>query len=219
LTPVVLERGGKDAFIVAADADVDHAAAAAVYGALTNAGQACISVERVYVVDAVYDQFVRKVSEEAGAITAGSDDDCHIGAITRPEQVDIIRDHIEDALAKGATAIVGGNDAVQGNFVQPTVLIDVSADMKIMRDETFGPVLPIMRVRDTEEAVRKANESSYGLGSAVFGRAGVRKLADRIHAGSTAINSVIAFAGIPTLPFGGIGDSGSMNIRVYGTSI
>jgi acyl-CoA reductase-like NAD-dependent aldehyde dehydrogenase len=208
LTPVVMELGGKDALIVAEDADIERAAESAVFGALTNAGQACISVERAYVVDSVYDRFVSEVVKQTGKVKTGAGDDAHIGAITRPEQIEIIRDHLKDALDKGATAVVGGADTIHGSFIEPTVLVDVSPDMKIMRDETFGPVLPIVRVRDTDEAVRKANDSTYGLGSAVFGRAGVRKLADRVKAGSTAINSVLAFAGIPSLPFGGIGESG-----------
>ncbi len=208
LTPVLLELGGKDAMIVAEDADIDKAADAAVYGALTNAGQACISVERVYVASAVYDRFVDKVVQGVRAVKTGGDASCHMGAITRPQQVDIIRDHIQDAVDKGAKVLTGGPDAFDGNFVQPTVLVDVTPDMKIMAEETFGPVLPIIRVSGTEEAVRLANGTTFGLGSSVFGKAGVRRIADRLRAGSTAINSVIAFAAIPNLPFGGVGDSG-----------
>ncbi len=208
LTPVVLELGGKDAMIVAADADLDKAARAAVFGGLTNAGQACISIERVYVADAVYDQFVKHVVDYAGRLRVGDDDASHYGAMTMERQVDIVREHISEALTRGARALLGGLDAIRGRFIEPTILVDVTPDMKIMREETFGPVLPIMRVSNADEAVRLANESSYGLGSAVFAKEGGERLADRLRAGMTSVNSVIAFAGMPSLPFGGVGESG-----------
>jgi acyl-CoA reductase-like NAD-dependent aldehyde dehydrogenase len=208
LTPVLLELGGNDAMIVAADADIGKAAEAAVFGSLTNAGQACISVERAYVVESVYDQFVNKVKEELDMVRTGPEDSAHLGAITRAQQIPIIKDHIKDALDKGATAVVGGLDAVGERFVEPTVLTDLTPDMKVMHEETFGPVLPIIKVRDTDEAVRKANDSPFGLGSSVFAKSGGRKIADGIRAGMTAINAVLAFASMPALPFGGVGDSG-----------
>jgi acyl-CoA reductase-like NAD-dependent aldehyde dehydrogenase len=208
LTPVLMELGGKDAMIVADDADVDKAAEAAVWGALTNAGQACISVERAYVAAGIYDRFVDKVVAEASKVKVGGDSDSHIGAITRPQQVDIIRDHIQDAVARGAKVLVGGVAGIKGDFVPPTVLTDVTPDMKIMTEETFGPVLPVVKVQSVDEAVRLANDSKYGLGSAVFGKAGVREIADKIRAGMTSINAVLAYAAIPSLPFGGVGDSG-----------
>ena len=207
LTPVLMELGGKDPMIVADDADVDKAAEAAVFGALTNAGQTCISVERAYVSSSIYDRFVDKVVERARQIRTGGPDG-HIGAITRPEQVDIIRDHIRDALDKGAKALVGGADTVNGNFVNPTVLVDVTSDMKLMREETFGPVLPIIKVQNADEGVRLANQSDFGLGSSIFGGERVRELADKIRAGMTSINAVLAYTAIPSLPFGGIGESG-----------
>jgi acyl-CoA reductase-like NAD-dependent aldehyde dehydrogenase len=208
LTPVLMELGGKDPMIVADDADVDKAAEAAVFGALTNAGQACISVERAYVAAGVYDRFVDKVLAEIRDVQVGGHEDAHIGAITRPEQVDIIRDQLQDAIAKGAKVLHGGPDGIDGWFVPPTVLTDVTQDMKLMREETFGPVLPIIKVADAEEGLRAANASSFGLGSSIFGKANVRELADRIRAGMTSINSVLAFSAIPALPFGGVGESG-----------
>jgi acyl-CoA reductase-like NAD-dependent aldehyde dehydrogenase len=208
LTPVLLELGGKDPMIVAEDADLDKAAEAAVFGALTNAGQACISVERCYVADSVYKEFVDKVVEEARQVRWAGDEDANIGAITMPRQIDVIRSHLEDAVARGATVLVGGPDAIQGSYVPPTVLVDVTPEMKIMSEETFGPVLPIARVGSLDEAVEQANATSYGLGSSVFGRAGVREIADRIRAGMTSINSVLAYAAMPSLPFGGVGESG-----------
>ncbi|HWO23458.1 MAG TPA: aldehyde dehydrogenase family protein [Kofleriaceae bacterium] len=207
LTPVLLELGGKDPMIVAEDADVEKAAEACVYGALTNAGQACISVERVYVADALHDQFVDEVVKQVRALKIGGDDG-HLGAMTSPAQVAIVRDHLEDAIAKGAKVLTGGPDAISGSYIQPTVLTGVDHQMKVMRDETFGPVIPIQRVASVDEAVRLANDTSYGLGSSVFAGKAARRIAGLLRAGMTSINSVMSFAGIPSLPFGGIGDSG-----------
>ena len=204
LTPVLLELGGKDAMIVCSDADVKRAAHDAVYGALTNAGQACVSVERCYVVDSVYEEFVSEVVRLAKEVNWGE----QIGPITLPSQVALIRDHLEDAATRGATVELGGADGIRDNFVPVTVLTDVTHEMKVMREETFGPVLPIAGVADAEEAMDRANETSYGLGSAIFAKAGARKLADRIRSGMTSINSVMAFSMIPSLPFGGVGESG-----------
>ena len=125
-----------------------------------------------------------------------------------PRQVEIIRDHLEDAVARGARCLVGGPDAIRGNFVPPTVLVDVTSDMRVMTEETFGPVLPIVKVASADQAVEQANASRFGLGSAVFGKARARELADRLRAGMTSINSALAYAGIPSLPFGGVGESG-----------
>jgi acyl-CoA reductase-like NAD-dependent aldehyde dehydrogenase len=207
LTPVLLELGGKDPMIVAEDADIEKAAEACVYGALTNAGQACISVERVYVADALHDQFVDEVVRQVRSLKIGGDDG-HLGAMTSPAQVAIVRDHLEDAIAKGAKVLTGGPDAISGSYIQPTVLTGVDHQMKVMRDETFGPVIPIQRVASVDEAVRLANDTSYGLGSSVFAGKAARRIADLLRAGMTSINSVMSFAGIPSLPFGGIGDSG-----------
>jgi acyl-CoA reductase-like NAD-dependent aldehyde dehydrogenase len=207
LTPVLLELGGKDPMIVAEDADVEKAAEACVYGALTNAGQACISVERVYVADAVHDRFVDEVVKQVRALKIGGDDG-HLGAMTSPAQVAIVKDHLEDAIARGAKVLTGGPDAISGSFIQPTVLTGVDHDMKVMRDETFGPVIPIRRVASLDEAVKLANDTPYGLGSSVFAGKSARRIAALLRAGMTSINSVMGFAGIPGLPFGGIGDSG-----------
>ncbi len=214
LTPVLLELGGKDPMIVTDDADLEKAAEATVYGGLTNAGQACISVERVYVLDAVHDKFVDEVVKQVRALKTGGDD-AHVGAMTSPAQVAIVKDHLEDAIAKGAKILTGGPDAISGNYIQPTVVTNVEHSMKLMKDETFGPVIPIKRVSSVDEAIQLANDTSFGLGSAVFagpgsraGRMSARAIADKLRAGMTSINSVMAFSGIPALPFGGIGDSG-----------
>ena len=207
LTPVLLELGGKDPMIVADDADLARAAEACVYGALTNAGQACISVERVYVADAVHDQFVDEVVRQVRALKVGGDDG-DLGAMTSTAQVAIVQDHLEDAIGKGAKVLTGGPGAISGSYIQPTVLTGVDHRMKVMSEETFGPVIPIQRVGSLDEAVKLANDSRYGLGSTVFAGKGARALADKLRAGMTSINSVMGFAGIPALPFGGIGDSG-----------
>lgn len=208
LTPVLLELGGKDPMIVQADADIDKAAEAAVFGSMSNAGQACVSIERCYVAAPIYDRFVDKVVMEAQGVRAGAEADANIGHITMPAQVDIIRRHLKDAIDKGAKALVGGPDKIAGNLVPPTVLIDVTPDMLVMSEETFGPILPIMKVRDSEEALLFANATRYGLGSAVWGKSGVRELAERIVSGMTTVNAVMAFGAIPGLPFGGVGESG-----------
>lgn len=208
LTPVLMELGGNDAMIVDADADVDAAASAAVWGALQNAGQACIAVERAYAVDAVYERFVDRVAELSRRVRSGEGPDAHIGPITMPAQLDVIARHLRDALDRGARAVVGGLESVHPPYVDPVVLVDVPSDALILREETFGPTLPIIRVRDTDEAVRLANQTRYGLGSVVFSRHHGRAIAHQLRAGMTSINAVIAFAAIPSLPFGGVADSG-----------
>jgi aldehyde dehydrogenase (NAD+) len=208
LTPVLMELGGKDAMIVAADADLERAAKGAVFGGLGNSGQACVAIERVYVVQSVYEPFVAKVLEHAKKVTVGSDDRAHYGAMTMERQIEVVRDHVKDALAKGARAALGGLESFKGRFIDPIVLTDVTPEMKVMSEETFGPVLPIVKVASVDEAVRLANSSKYGLGSAVYGKHDVERIADRLRAGMTSINSVLAFAGMTNLPFGGVGDSG-----------
>jgi succinate-semialdehyde dehydrogenase / glutarate-semialdehyde dehydrogenase len=208
LTPVLMEAGGKDAMIVDADADLDAAADACVWGGLTNAGQTCIGIERVYAVEPVYDAFVAKVVERAGRLTVGAGDGADIGPITMPSQIDIIRRHIDDALARGGRALLGGAEAVQPPYVKPTILVDVPDDSAAVREETFGPTLTISRVRDAEEAVTRVNAVPYGLGGSVFGRRRAVAIARRMRSGMSAINSTLTFVGMSTLPFGGVGDSG-----------
>ncbi|SDQ94652.1 aldehyde dehydrogenase family protein [Thermostaphylospora chromogena] len=205
LTPIVAECGGKDALIVDHDADVAAAADAALWGAMSNAGQTCVGVERVYVVDAVYDAFMRELTERARAVKAGE----HYGPITLPEQVKIIRRHVDEAVRSGR-AVVGGSGSVREPYVEPVIVEDVPEDSPAVREETFGPVITVRRVADAEEALTLANASAYGLGGAVFSRDARRamELARRMRGGMTAINSVISFVGVPALPFGGVGDSG-----------
>jgi len=208
LTPVVIEAGGKDALLVDADADVEAAADAAIWGACSNAGQTCTGVERVYVHERVYDEFLSTLTVKARDVTAHEGSDSQIGPITMPRQLDVIKRHITDALARGGRAVVGGADAVGERFVQPTVLVDVPEDSEAVQDETFGPTVTVRKVRDMDEAVELANASRYGLGSTVFSKARGMELASRIRSGMTAVNGVITFAAIPSLPFGGVGESG-----------
>jgi acyl-CoA reductase-like NAD-dependent aldehyde dehydrogenase len=208
LTPVVIEAGGKDAMIVDSDADVDLAASSAVWGGMTNAGQTCIGVERVYVSAPVYDQFVAKVVEKAAHLKVGGGTGDDIGPITMPSQIEVIRRHIDDAIARGGRAVVGGPDAVQPPFVHPTVLVDVPEDSAAVQEETFGPTLTVKKVADAQEAVKLANATAYGLGASVFGKAQAEAIARRLRAGMVSINGTLTFAGLPSLPFGGIGESG-----------
>jgi len=208
LTPVLVECGGKDALIVDYDADVRAAADAAVWGAMSNAGQTCVGIERVYVVDDVADEFVGEVTRIASRLKPGGEPSADFGPITMPAQVDIIRSHVSDAVDRGARAVVGGPESVRPPFVEPVVLLDVPEDSSAIMEETFGPTVTINRVRDADEAIRLANASRYGLGGAVFAKSRGEELARRMHTGMVSVNSVNAFASVPSLPFGGVGDSG-----------
>lgn len=208
LTPVVIEAGGKDPLLVDADADVAAAADAALWGACSNAGQTCTGVERVYVHERVYDEFLTEITRRAEGLSAHAGEDAKIGPITMESQVGVIRRHIDDALARGGRALVGGAHAVGERFVQPTILVDVPEDSAAVQEETFGPTVTIAKVRDMDEAVALANGTAYGLGATVFSKDNGMAIAERIRSGMTAINSVISFAAIPSLPFGGVGDSG-----------
>jgi acyl-CoA reductase-like NAD-dependent aldehyde dehydrogenase len=210
LTPLVAECGGKDALLVGADADLDAAADAAAWGALSNAGQTCVGIERVYVVDEVYHTFLDKLAERAAALRPGDDREAHYGPMTLPGQADVIERHVADALARGGRPVVGGLASIRRPYVGPVIMADVPEESRAVTEETFGPTLTVTRVNDLEEGVRMANASSYALGSAVFARRGKRALdaARALRSGMTSINSVIAFATVPALPFGGSGDSG-----------
>jgi acyl-CoA reductase-like NAD-dependent aldehyde dehydrogenase len=203
-----MECGGKDALIVDDDADVAAAADAALWGGLSNAGQTCIGIERVYATEPVYDAFVEELTTRARALRSGPGADPSYGPITMPGQVDVIRRHLDDAVQRGGRALVGGG--TDGPWVEPTVLVDVPEDSAAVQEETFGPTLTVTKVPDAEEALRRANDTRYGLAGAVFTRSAKRglDLARRMRSGMTSINSVTSFASVPSLPFGGIGDSG-----------
>lgn len=208
LTPVIIEAGGKDALIVDQDADIEAAAEAALWGSMSNAGQTCIGVERVYVHEKVFDTFVAAVTEQAVSLRAGTDADAKIGPITMPSQLGIIKSHIDDAIAKGATVVLGGSDAVGERFVQPTILTHVPEDSTAITDETFGPTMTINPVKDMDEAIALTNATKYGLAGTVFADKNGMEIARRIRSGMTSVNAMVAFAGVPGLPFGGVGESG-----------
>ncbi|MCW2831720.1 MAG: aldehyde dehydrogenase [Aeromicrobium sp.] len=208
LTPVIIEAGGKDSLIVDQDADLGKAAEAALWGGMSNAGQTCIGTERVYVHEKVFDEFMTEILEQAKGLRAGPDEGAKIGPITMPSQLAIIKSHIDDAIAKGANVALGGADAVGERFVQPTILTHVPEDSTEITEETFGPTLAINPVASMDEAVELTNATSYGLAGAVFSKSQGLEIAKRIRSGMTSVNSVIAFAGVPTLPFGGVGQSG-----------
>jgi acyl-CoA reductase-like NAD-dependent aldehyde dehydrogenase len=210
LTPIVAECGGKDAFIVDADADLEAAADAAVWGAMSNSGQTCTGVERIYVVEDVYEEFLGKLTEKAERLRPGFDREADYGPVTMPGQLDVIERHITDALERGGRAVVGGAASVREPYVEPVVLTDVPDDSSAVCEETFGPTITVHRVKDAEEALEKANQTSYGLAGTIFSGSGSRAmdLARRMRSGMTSINAVIAFASVPALPFGGVGESG-----------
>ena len=214
LTPVSLELGGKDPMIVLRDADVERAANAAVYWSMSNGGQMCTSVERVYVEEPIYDEFVSKVVDRARSLrqgVPGAPGTVDVGAVTFPPQMELIEDHVRDAVDRGAEVLVGGRRREgPGRFFEPTVLTGVDHTMKIMTEETFGPTLPIMKVRDPEEALRLANDTRYGLNSSVWTKdvAKGERLATRIEAGSTCVNDCVVNYAATEMPMGGVKESG-----------
>ncbi len=214
VTPVSLELGGKDPMIVLRDANLERAANAATYYSMQNGGQTCISVERVYVEEPVYDEFVAKLTEKIGAIRQGVPGDpatVEVGAVTSPEQGEIVERHVADAREKGARILVGGGRPDgPGDFFEPTLIADADHSMLCMTDETFGPTLPVMKVRDADEAVRLANDSPYGLQSSVWtgnGRRG-RELARQLEAGVCCVNDACINYVALELPMGGWKESG-----------
>jgi acyl-CoA reductase-like NAD-dependent aldehyde dehydrogenase len=213
LTPVSLELGGKDPMIVLSDADIDRAANAAAWGGMMNSGQICLSVERIYVEEPAYDEFVSKLTAEVGRLRQGPDDAGNpkdVGAMTSPNQTAIVEEHVSDAVAAGARALTGGKRVEGvGDYFEPTVLVDVDHSMKVMRDETFGPVVGVMKVRDADEAVRLANDTRYGLGGSVFGeRERAEQVARRVECGTVNVNDVLINYFAMDVPMGGWKQSG-----------
>jgi acyl-CoA reductase-like NAD-dependent aldehyde dehydrogenase len=213
LTPVSLELGGKDPMIVLADADLDRAANAAAWGGMMNSGQICMSVERIYVEEPAYDEFVAKLTAEVARLRQGADDGSNpkdVGAMTSPNQTAIVEDHVDDAVASGARALTGGKRVEgPGDYFEPTVLVDVDHSMKVMRDETFGPVVGVMAVGNAEEAIRLANDSPYGLSGSVFGeREHAEQIARRVECGAVNVNDVLVNYFATDVPMGGWKQSG-----------
>jgi succinate-semialdehyde dehydrogenase/glutarate-semialdehyde dehydrogenase len=212
LIPVVLELGGKDPMIVLEDAHVENAARGAVWGAFANSGQACASVERCYVHESIADQFTQAVVAETKRLRQSGDKQGDLGSMTSEAQLRTVERHVYEATARGAKALTGGERVpdVPGPFFPPTVLTNVDHDMEVMREETFGPVLPIMTFRNDDEAVRLANDSIYGLTASVWttDMARGKKLAERIESGTVMVNEVLYTHGIAQTPWGGVKQSG-----------
>ncbi|MGH3621738.1 MAG: aldehyde dehydrogenase family protein, partial [Sciscionella sp.] len=208
LTPVLMECGGNDAFIVAEDADLRAAAVAAAWGAVSNGGQTCVGVERVYVTRGVGEEFLAELRKQLDRVRPGAGGDATYGPMTMPSQLDVVRRHIADALEHGGTAAIGGLESVRPPFVDPVVIVDADEDSAAVREETFGPTITVRTVADIDEAVRLANGTSYGLAATVFSRGRGMEIAARMEAGMTSVNSVLGFAAVSSLPFGGQGQSG-----------
>jgi acyl-CoA reductase-like NAD-dependent aldehyde dehydrogenase len=214
LTPVGLELGGKDPMVVLSDADLERAANAAVFYSMQNAGQTCISTERVYVEEPIYDEFVQLVTEKVRQLrqgVPGGPGTTEIGAMIHPPQLDIVEGHVRDAVEKGARVLTGGKRRNGGGaFWEPTVLADVDHSMQCMREETFGPTVPIMKVRDAEEAVRLANDTPFGLQASVFSgdRARGERIARTLEAGAVTVNDAQINYFALEFPMGGWKQSG-----------
>jgi acyl-CoA reductase-like NAD-dependent aldehyde dehydrogenase len=217
LIPCSLELGGKDPMIVLRDADLERAANTAVYYSMQNSGQTCLSVERVYVEEPVYDEFLAKVTRKVAALRQGraqGPGSVEVGAMTFPPQLEVIEQHVADAVAKGAKVLVGGKRREgQGLFYEPTIITDVDHTMEAMTEETFGPTLPIMKVKSADEAIRLANDSIYGLGGSVFTKdlAKGEQIARRVHSGAVCVNDAIINYVALELPMGGAKQSGIGN--------
>jgi acyl-CoA reductase-like NAD-dependent aldehyde dehydrogenase len=217
LIPASLELGGKDAMIVLSDADLDRAVGGAIWGGLFNAGQSCIATERVYVEEPVYDEFVGKLTEKVSELRQGMDPagkfETEFGAMANESQLEIVERHVQDAVDKGARALTGGKRAERGFFYPPTVLVDVDHTMACMREETFGPTLPVMKVKDEDEAIRLANDSPYGLGGSVWTSDLERaeRISRRLETGAVNVNNAMINAFQFGLPFGGWKQSGIGN--------
>jgi acyl-CoA reductase-like NAD-dependent aldehyde dehydrogenase len=218
LTPVSLELGGKDPMIVCADADIERAANSAVFWSMQNAGQTCISIERCYVEEAIHDRFVDMVAQRARALrqgVPGGFGSVDVGSFINPPQIEIVDAHVKDAVSKGARVLSGGHRVEgEGTFFEPTVLADVDHSMECMTEETFGPTLPIMKVRDADEAVRLANDSPYGLQASVFTKdiAKGEAIARKLEAGAVVVNDCVANYSALEAPMGGWKTSG-MGVR------
>jgi len=208
MTPVLLECGGKDPVIVAADANLDRAVDATIWSAMANAGQSCISAERVYVHEKVADIFIEKSIALASTLTAAAPGKGNYGASTMPSQIGVITSHVKAAIKDGGKFAYGSMKSIQEPFVQPVILVDVPESSAAVREETFGPIIIINRVKSMKEAIALSNDSRYGLGANIWSKRQGKKIASQLHCGMVAINSTFSFAAISSVPFGGVKDSG-----------
>ena len=208
MTPVVLECGGKDPVIVASDANLDRAVDATIWSAMANAGQSCIGAERVYVDEKVADLFLEKAIALVSTLKAGAPGEGNYGASTMPSQIGVITSHIKAAIKDGGKFAYGSMKSVQEPFVQPVILVDVPETSSAVREETFGPIIIINRVKSMKEAIELSNDSRYGLGANIWSKRQGKKIASQLHCGMVAINSTFSFAAISSVPFGGVKDSG-----------
>jgi acyl-CoA reductase-like NAD-dependent aldehyde dehydrogenase len=217
LIPVELELGGKDPMIVFDDVNVERTVNGALWGAFTNAGQSCTSIERLYVQEEVYSRFIAKLEQKVNQLKLASGNnpendrgDIDIGTMTAEFQVKIVEEHIEDAVQKGAKILCGGKREKGSLFFPPTILLNVNHSMKIAREETFGPVLPVLKFSTEDEVIKKANDSEFGLSASVWTKDLVKaeRVARKLEVGNVSINNVMLTEGNPALPFGGVKASG-----------
>ncbi len=206
--PVLLELGGKDAMLVFADAHLERARDGALYGAFCNSGQACVAVERLYVQQDCYPVFLQMLIDGVGQLKIGHDPEGDLGAMTSKQQVDIVREQYEDAIAKGAKA--SGPLEYENNYLKPVVLWNVSQDMRVMREETFGPLLPVMPFSSEAQALQLANTGEFGLNASIWSKdiGKAQRIAAQLNVGNWSINDVLKNVGHPGLPFGGVKKSG-----------
>lgn len=208
LVPVVMELGGKDAAIVAADADIKEAADAIAFGAMGNSGQTCVGIERVYVEAGVRDEFLSELGNALKGVKPGSDKKASYGPMTMPSQIDIVRRHVTDAIASGGTPVIGGIESVGDRYIEPVVILDPAHSSSAIQEETFGPTLTVTSVDSLDEAVKLANDVPFGLAGAVFSRKHADEVAAQLDTSQISINSVLGFAGMAAMPLGGRGESG-----------
>jgi aldehyde dehydrogenase (NAD+) len=208
MTPVVLECGGKDPVLIDRDADITKAAEVTLWHAMANAGQSCIGAERVYVHQEVAERFTKTIVDLASQLKPGYEDGANYGPATMPAQLKIIKSHIDDAVKRGGEFLLGDKNSIKGGYVEPVILRNVPEDSKAMTEETFGPTLVINTVRHMDEAVDLANNTTYGLGAAVWSKRNGKKIASLLKCGMVSINSAFSFAAIGSVPFGGVKDSG-----------